>query len=135
MGRSFSGHSFEGDPSWQRTHGWVPQSERTVKGVTPIGDAQSKGIYARNTFTDDPQAGVTRSRDIPSGAHAPHPAVRLGLRMIAVNAGQEPPLCDDEHTESVSMREHRGAFRAERLLDEECVCQGYFKCDLPATST
>ena len=56
----------------------MPPSERTGKGVTPIGGAQAEGIHARDiftsdTFTDDTQAGVTRSRDIPSGAHAPHP--------------------------------------------------------------
>ena len=83
IGPSFSGHSFEGDPLGEGAPSWVPPSERTGKGVTPIGGAQRDGIHARDTFTSDTCSGVTRSRNIPSDDSAPHPAVRLGLRMIA----------------------------------------------------
>ena len=61
----------------------MPPSERTGKGVTPIGGVQKDGIQARDTVTSDTSSLVIRSGGVPSDDSAPHPAVRLGLRMIA----------------------------------------------------
>ena len=85
---SFEGHPFADELPEESALNRAPLNERTRNDVTPdgglrTGEAQRDGTHARANVASNTSSGVTRSKVTLSGDSAPHPAVRLGLRMIA----------------------------------------------------